>query len=413
MTTPRRIWMHGQSNMVDANTAPVFLDPIQNNFVPLLQAYIDPAQAEAIVSRFYSGIPPNATAIGGIGMCFENLAHTLNGDYWDGPGLNHFVRPAAPRSTQWDNFAAWPFTTNGANIQAYATGLPAGTKAEIGAILAFHTEYETRGIGLNTSWGGDDPRVTERAWRRYMGALRANLGKTAADCPLLILCASAYGFGMDAGYRAVGEALLALVRDPSMNAHFVMEQGMDVVWDADGPTNAYTAHGNASDLALYCRRMARGCARILGPLWAPNSFGRLRAGNGPRLVWAQQLDASTIDVWVAHDGGSDFTLPADPIAGWRVEWQNIIATPSAVVRQDRKRIRLTLPAPWAGAAALRVSYLVGNTRLLPGDGIYDNVATYDAKALPPAVAGADRIAGTMRRTHVPLQVAATAPPFTV
>jgi hypothetical protein len=271
-----------------------------------------------------------------------------------------------------------------------------------------HSEYDTRGWATNP-WTANDPRIVEFGWRRYMGALRAALGKTASDLPILATAAIPYVAGSNAGFDNVNAALRTLAADPAFNLHIVAEQTMDMTWDRDGPVGAYTWHAGNEDLALLARRIARGIARVMGPRWAPGIF-RARPAMGPVAFWAQRIDGTTIDVWVRHDGGSTLTLPATPALGWQVQYNNrTIAVTGAAVQPDGRRIRLTLAQPCPSHRLLTVAYGWSNTRLLPGGGIYDDAATFDAKAIAAGVTGANRINDALRRTPVRLPLRLSAP----
>jgi hypothetical protein len=401
-----RIWQHGQSNMIFLNnTSPG--SPVADTLLPVLQQLVDPAQAEAVLARYYDQV--NTCFNGGIGMCLDASLPIAADSYAGSAGSNILVRPAAPAdAARFADWANWPLTTRGSNAIAFASGLSAAIKAEVSCILAMHTEYDTRGWATN-GWTANDPRIVEFGWRRYMGALRAALGKTAADLPILATVAIPYVAGNNAGFDNVNAALRTLAADPGFNLHLIAEQTMDMTWDRDGPAGAYTWPAANADLALLARRIARGIARVMGPHWAPGVF-RSRPAMGPVAFWAQRIDAATVDVWVRHDGGATLTLPATPTLGWQVQYNGrVIAVTGAAVQPDNRRIRLTLAQACPSHRLLTVAYGWGNTRLLPGGGIYDDAATFDAKAVAAGVTGANRINDALRRTPVRLPVRLSAP----
>lgn len=400
-----RIWMYGQSNMVWLNnTTPG--SPVADTMLPILRELVDPTQAEAIIERVYD---LTGTCFSGIGSAFANVAMTQDaaGTYGDASSV-HLVRPRAPSDPQFADWANWPLTTNGQARITWAEGRTQAVKDEVSCILAMHSEYDTRGYGVN-GWAQNDPRVVEFAWRRMLGALRTALGKTAATCPVLASVPVPYTPGNDAGFDAVNLAIRTLAADPAFNLHIVAAQTMDMTWDRDGPTGAYTWHANNADLATLARRFACGIARVMGPVWAPNGF-RSRPHLGPSIAGCQRVDASTVDVWIRHDGGAALRLPATPALGWRVRYNGQpVAVTAAAVQPDNRRIRLTLAGPCPSFRLLAVEYGSGNLRLLPDGAVYDDAASFDAKALAAGVVGANRIDGALARTIRPLPVRETAP----
>jgi hypothetical protein len=403
-----RIWQYGQSNMVFLNnTTPG--SPVADTLIPILQALVDPTEAQATIERQYD---LTGTCFSGIGSALSNVAMTLRADgfYDDSPNFYHLVRPAAPSdAVRFADWSSWPLSNTGNARITYAGNLPAATKAEVSCILMMHSEYDTRGYAVN-GWAQNDPRVVEFAQRRMISALRTALGKTAANCPALASVPVPYTAGSDAGFDAVHRAYLAIANDPAFNLHIIATQAMDCTWDRDeAGTGNYTWHANNDDLALLARRFAPGIARVMGPIWAPGSF-RTRPHLGPVPFWAQRIDALTIDVWVRHDGGAALVLPADPVRGWGVTYNGrVIALAGAAVQPDNRRIRLALATPLASAAMTRVAYAGGNTRLRPDGVVRDDAASFDAKALSPLVTGANRLDGALARTAFPLVVRTTAP----
>lgn len=400
-----RIWAYGQSNMVWLNnTTPG--SPINDTMLPALRQLVDPAGTEATLSVQYD---LNGTCFSGTGSGLTNAAMPLQADGTYGTASSVcLVRPRAPSDPQFTDWANWPLT-NLANARiTYANGLSAAIKAEVSCILAMHSEYDTRGYAVN-GWAQNDSRVVEFAWRRMIGALRAALGKTPAQLPLLATIAVPYTPGSDDGFDATTRAILALAGDAAFNLRIICEQTMDMTWDRDGPAGAYTWHANNDDLTLLARRIARGIAREMGPAWAPNGF-RSRPSVGPVAYWVQRVDDASVDVWVRHDGGNTLRLSATPTLGWQARYNGRpVAVSAAAVQPDNRRIRLTLAEPCPSHRLLTVAYGWGNTRLLPGGGIYDDAAGFDAKAIAAGISGAERIDDALRRTRTRLAVHTTAP----
>ncbi len=399
-----RIWSYGQSNMVWLNnTTPG--SPINDTMLPVLRQLVDPTGTEATLSVQYD---LNGTCFSGTGSAFTNAAMPLQADGSYGvAGSASLVRPRAPSDPLFADWANWPLTTAGQSRISYATNLAPAIKAEVACILAMHSEYDTRGYAVN-GWARYDSRVVEFAWRRMLGALRAALGKTAQQLPVLATIAIPYTPGSAAGFDAVTRAITTLAADPAFNLRIVCEQTMDMTWDRDGPAGAYTWHANNDDLALLSRRIARGIAREMGPVWAPATF-RSRPPLGPVAYWAQRVDDSSVDVWIRHDGGAALSLPAIPAQGWQALYNGRIVAVAGATLPAANRIRLALAEPCRSHRLLSITYGWGNTRLLPGGGIYDDAAGFDAKAIAAGVTGPDRISDSLRRTRAPLAVQTSAP----
>lgn len=411
MATSRKIGQSGQSGQEFVNQDNAWSAfPMNTYGVPILQAMLDPAQADTTVATFYIN---EGTAIGGIGLCFDSSpALTLAGDnFYGAAGSECFVRPSAPGLPTWDDWTAWPITTAGANLVAAYSGASAPDKAAIQAINWFQTEYDAAGYGVN-GWADNNPEIWEKAARRLVTAVRAAVGKSAAALPVLFATPFPFSPATNSGTEAVYAAQQRLVDDAAFNAARWGGNLMDMVWDRNdgsgGNDGVLRFHPNQGDQTLVSRRAGYAQARILGPAWAPGVY-RPAAGRGPRPVYAQWVDGTTIDVFVEHDCGNDLALPASPAAGWRVTYGNLAVTVSSVAKQDGRRLRLTLASSCPIAAAIRVFYSWGAARIIPtpaatgtqGTGaVYDNASTWDAKAIPAGLTGADRLNFPLHRTPV-------------
>jgi hypothetical protein len=120
-------------------------------------------------------------------------------------------------------------------------------------------------------------------------------------------------------------------------------------------------------------RFAQTALYILGETTTPY--------RGPAISKAILADASTVDVKIAHSGGTDFT-PTEDITGFEVFDGGSAATISSAVRRTANTIRLTLSAPTTGTVTVRYQYgaaptitgaiLDNATLTLPLEGITDS-----------------------------------------
>lgn len=76
---------------------------------------------------------------------------------------------------------------------------------------------------------------------------------------------------------------------------------------------------------------------------------------GPSIVSAAQLDTTTVDVTLSHDGGTDFT-PTTGITGFTVLDDAVALTTSAAVRQSATVVRLTVTPAIAGTPTAQYLY---------------------------------------------------------
>jgi hypothetical protein len=370
--------------------------------LPMVREIIDPTQAEATLGRIYTegGADNGKPMFTGTGMAFDNNPVTIAGDNYAGTAaMESFVRWAAPLDTarflDWPNY---PLTDRGSAITTYLAALSAPAKAAAAWIYYQHSEYDSQGFSLNGGIVLRDHRVLEFSARRFIGAFRTALGKTAAQLPCLFSVPIPFSNGTNDGMNMCMRAFEALVADRAFNARFVVRQAMDCDWNGDGGAlGEYQSHGSNADIHLLARRSALGIANVMGPSLAPTN-NTLRAWRGPRIVHAQWVNTQLVRVWIEHDGGADLTLPATATAGWRVEYAGAPVAVTDVTRHSARSLDLALATACPIAAATRVFYNWGNARTMQGGAVYDDQDTWDAKVLPAAITGANRIKGALNRT---------------
>lgn len=410
--TARKIGQSGQSGQEFVNQDTSWSGFAMSTYgIPILQALIDPAQSDTTASTFYVN---EGTAIGGIGVVFDSgMALTLAGDnYYGTASGDYFVRCSSPNLPTWDDWTTWPLTNRGNDLVAAYSGATAPDKAAIQAINWFQNEYDAAGYPLNYTWAGNNPEIWEKAARRLVTAVRAAVGKTAAQLPVLFASPFPYSPATANGTEAIYAAQQNLLNDGSFNARRWGGNIMDCVWDRNdgsgGNDGQLRFHPNQGDQILVSRRAGYAQARFLGPVWTPGT-NIIYAGRGPRPTYAQYVNSTTVDVFIEHDGGTDITMPPQPTAAWWVTYAGATQTVSSAARMDAQRVRLVLSAACTYPSAMRVFYTYGAARIIPtpavtgsqGSGaIYDNASSQDSRVIPAALAGAARLVFPLHRTPV-------------
>lgn len=379
--------------------------------IPVLQTLVDPAQADTVASTFYIN---EGTAIGGIGVVFDSgMALTLAGDnYYGTASGDYFVRCSSPNLPTWDDWTTWPLTNRGNDLVAAYSGASAPDKTAIQAINWFQNEYDAAGYPLNYTWAGVNPEIWAKGVMRLVTAVRAAVGKTAAQLPVLFATPFPYSPATNAGTEAIYNAQQILLNTGGFNARRWGGNLMDCVWDRNdgfgGNNGNLQFHPNQGDQILVSRRAGYAQARLLGPVWTPTT-NIIYAGRGPRATYAQYINSTTFDVFIEHDGGTDISLPTQPTMGWRVTYAGAVLTVSSVTRMDAQRVRLVVNTACPYPSGVRVFYTFGAGRIIPtpaitgsqGSGaIYDNASAQSSRIIPAALTGPARLNFPLHRTPV-------------
>jgi hypothetical protein len=312
--------------------------------------------------------------------------------------LTHDSNPA--------NYASWPLTTIGNLYSTYHSGLSAGDKAKIVGIVCAHNEYDS---DTTRNTGTLSVPLIAAGFRRFIEIARTGIGKTAAQCPAfgvgpLPFAPGAAQPSRDQGMDAIRQAYRQLAGEVGLNFHHIDQSWWGTEWDLDAP-GAYGSHGDGDDHRLVTSYMARGLARVLGPILAPSGYGNRRySALGPQIVWTEYVNGTTLDAWVHHDGGTTLALGANAnttaaLNQWQVKANGIDIVPTAVAIPATgpgagRRVRLTMPAmPPAQAVGLQFNY--GNKGVSSRAGaVVDNSDTHQSAlnlVLPTALTGSDRV----------------------
>ena len=100
----------------------------------------------------------------------------------------------------------------------------------------------------------------------------------------------------------------------------------------DLPLHSDGIHHTAAGFIALGQRVARALLAAIG---------NVATYRGPRISSVNKIDATTFDVNLTHDNGSDFT-PTSAITGWRITDGGTPVTVSTAVRQSASTVRLVL-----------------------------------------------------------------------
>jgi hypothetical protein len=121
-------------------------------------------------------------------------------------------------------------------------------------------------------------------------------------------------------------------------------------------------HLNNTGMILQAQRFAQSELRRLGKA--------AYSGRGPRITGFTKVDATHVDVTIAHRGGTDFT-PTSGITGFQIFDDATEETITSAVRQNATTIRLTVSGSLDGTVSLR--YMFHNNPTFSGQ-VADNTA---------------------------------------
>lgn len=375
-----------------------------------LKNLIDPAEVDAIfdstpgwVEIITGGPTPGTMATGS-----STLAN------W----LTHDGNPA--------NYATWPLQTIGTLYSDYhATTLSAGDKAKTAAIICAHNEYDS---DTTRNTNTINVPLIAAGFRRFIDIARTGVGKTAAELPAFGVGPLPFAPGAgqpqrDQGMDAIRQAYRQLAGEAGLNFHHIDQSWWGVEWDLDTP-GSYGSHGDGDDHRLVTSYMARGLARVLGPILAPTAYANRRwSALGPQVVWVEYVNATTLDAWCHHDGGTTLLLGANAntaaaLNQWQVKANGLDIVPTAVAIPATgagagRRVRLTMPTmPPAQVVGLQFNYgnKTGSSRT---GAVVDNSDTHQSAlnlVLPTALTGSDRVPMPIRPMLDRMRARVGAPP---
>ena len=230
------------------------------------------------------------------------------------------------------NVDNWPLGTNGNDLMTALDTLSADDKANLRYIAWYWSESDSSMLTY------DKKNTYFKAMKRAFGLIRAKLGVTAAQLPIMVI--SALPFPNDAGCQTHREVIEDLTADATLNCKMMLAQSHDAVgqgsgWDSSTglESGGNSAHRDSDGSLLFLRRAAAPIGRAViaanaaqGTPDATTSIdSTVPVTGGPRIttaVYEGTTFASTgsVLVTVAHDGGNALAAPLRAAigVGWRL-----------------------------------------------------------------------------------------------
>ncbi len=263
--------------------------------------------------------------------------------------------------------ASAPLSANGTLYINWVSALTSQQKAAIKAIVWYWGETDS------ILYDEAQKSIIEAALMNLAGQVRAAIGQTAAQLPL-ILFGPPYGGGQ--GAAMMREAWAELAANPANNAVWAVQQTYDTIsrneaWNGvtgvSSGGNTDGGHRSAIDNVVLYKRGALAVARAilasngLSAALIPSALG---TGLGPAITGAS-LSGTTLTLTITHDGGTDLIVPllASQGVGFAVMDGGTIGSPGNIIqatsctRVNATTLSVTLAsAPSNAASACRLMY---------------------------------------------------------
>jgi hypothetical protein len=291
----------GQSNAGYAETQ-------DGAFLAMAQAvsfYLQAAGAPAALS-VWANAGQAGTEVGGIGVMEIGTASEYAGSFLANTAGADFTAATA---------AAAPLGTCGTGYGAYVAALSDTQLGQINALVCYWGEQDC------LEYTPQDKPVYKAAMINLLGQVRAMLGRTAAEMPVIF-------FGPPYGLLpnwwsyppSLREAWAELAADAPLNFIWAVQQTYDTLsrqesWNAvtgvASGGNVDGGHRSAIDNLMLFKRAALPAARAilaangLDTAFIPTSLG---LGLGPQIIDAA-LSGTTLTLTIEHDGGTDLMVP--------------------------------------------------------------------------------------------------------
>lgn len=235
--------------------------------------------------------------------------------------------------------STWSVGADGTLAQAYVVAQPAAELADVAAIFLPWSECDS---GKAYS----EKATYYAALQRYVALLRGWIGKTAAECPLLLWNAIPFQyFTPEPGNQMVREADYDLTQLSGMNAWIALPQTSDSIsrsaaGNADGTwTDALndSIHRSQPDNQRYGQRAAIGAARAILASNGGDTISAIPSGvstiGGPVISHVYQQSPTVYIVTVVHDAGNDLVIPLQAANGfgWSLMDGGSVASPGTLI----------------------------------------------------------------------------------
>lgn len=292
----------------------------------------------------------------------------------------------------------WTTGTVEQRLLNYVQGLSADLRDNPTTVLWLHNETDSLTLQHDIQNGSLTTASAAAMWEsavRYDAALlRAAFGNSALDMPYDFVSAIPYRSYAPDGLQAIRAVMEKLAADAGFNAT-IAARALDLDMSFDNlDANAATAeygggHMSAGDAALVIQRAALSIAEGWSEYALAGSPVARALGNidneGPEVIWARRIGASSLTVDVQHDGAHAFAALGGAAAsglGWAVrlaDGTSIAATHATVVDGDTLRLDFASDLPLTGGT---LHYGWGYGRLADGSGPGQGNAVYDDQGLP-------------------------------
>jgi hypothetical protein len=360
-------------------------------FLAMVQAtsfYLQGNGSPAYLSAWADAGQPG-TEVGGIGV-MEIVTPSL----YAGAFLNNSAGALFSATTA----AVAPLGTCGNGYAEYVAALSSTQIGQINALVSYWGENDS------LEYSPADKAVYKAALTNLLAQVRAMLGKTAAELPMMFF-GPPYGLlpNYDTYPPTLREVWAELDANPALNFHWVVRQTYDTIsrnesWNAStglaSGGNADGGHRSATDNVILFKRGALATARAilaangLSALLIPASLG---AGVGPQITGAA-LSGVQLTLTVTHDGGTDLIVPlqASRGVGFALMDAGDTASPGNIIqavscaRIDATHLILTLAsAPLNAHTSCRLLYpwpgeywtMQPDTEIGRGCAVTDNFST--------------------------------------
>jgi len=351
----------GQSNAGYAETQ-------DGAFLAMAQAtsfYLQATGSPAVLTSWVN-VGQAGTEVSGIGV-MEIVTPTLYNEA--------FLANSAGASFSAATAAEANLGTCGTGYSDYVAGLNNTQLGQVEALVSYWGENDS------LEYGPADKAVYKAALANLLAKVRAMLGRTAAELPMIFFGPP---YGLLPNYitypPTLREAWAELDADPAQNFHWAVRQTYDTIsrnesWSAvtgvASGGNTDGGHRSATDNVTLFKRAALPAARAiltangLSASLIPASLG---SGLGPSITDAA-LVGTDLTITITHDGGNDLIVPllASQGVGFSVMDGGNTAAPGGIikatscVRIDSTHLLVTLASapvnphtecrllyPWAG-----------------------------------------------------------------
>lgn len=280
----------------------------------------------------------------------------------------------------------WSLGVDGHAVQRAIASLPTEDVSDVCAIVWPWNETDS------LRQYGDHERF-QAAAIRFISLLRTMLGDTSNKIPLIWW--NAIPYGSPDGIMMHRQVVQSLAGNPDYNVVVGNPQTTDSnprgsTWDATSGLSfgGDPAHRDSVDNQRFAMLASPVVARALNRNGHSDSITTLpdmlpKAG-GPSIQHVYRQNDSTLILTIAHDSGTDITIPLQAAGGigfvvmdgGSLGAAGPTITASACVRIDPTHLRITLSQPLQNASALcRLFYPYGNASIGRGNAVTDNFST--------------------------------------